>query len=305
MPRFNEKSLLPPCRGLAGNRRHRAGRLSPSRRGGAADSRHRRRDGRSSNRRRGDRGHSPRFQRSGTGQGDRGRERPEGPNPQRGRRSATLDARRDLGLLPACRDRGRHGRRQPRNRGSDRRPGRRSLGQSAAWRPARRGDAVGADLRRRSVEIDEILRRNLPRELARPVFFPVGGGWRTLAKAHMEAAGAPVKVVHGYSIGAREAREFARAVSRLSPAKLAATPGVTERRARTLPAAALMLDRCLKHLAPERVVFSALGLREGFLYSQLGAEEQYLDPLIEGARADWSASRAGARFSPELVVVDS
>ena len=150
-------------------------------------------------------------------------------------------------------------------------------------------------------EIDEILRRSLPRELARPVFYPVGGGWRALAKAHMEAVGAPVKVVHGYTIGAVEAREFARAVSRLSPAKLAATPGVTERRARTLPAAALALDRLLKHLAPERVVFSALGLREGFLYSQLSREEQYLDPLVEGAQLIGLPLARVPDFARELV----
>ena len=36
-------------------------------------------------------------------------------------------------------------------------------------------------------QIDEILRRSLPRELARPVFYPVGGGWRALAKAHMDS----------------------------------------------------------------------------------------------------------------------
>ena len=53
---------------------------------------------------------------------------------------------------------------------------------------------------------------------------------------------------------------------------------------RTLPAAALVLDRVLKHLAPERVVFSALGLREGWLYSQLPEAERYLDPLVEGAQ---------------------
>ena len=81
------------------------------------------------------------------------------------------------------------------------------------------------------------------------MFYPVGGGWRALAKAHMEAVGAPVKVVHGYTLGAVEAREFARAISRVSAAKLAATPGVTVRRARTLPAAALVMDRVLKHLS--------------------------------------------------------
>ncbi|HXE26043.1 MAG TPA: hypothetical protein VN637_14245, partial [Roseiarcus sp.] len=139
------------------------------------------------------------------------------------------------------------------------------------------------------------------RALANPVFYPVGGGWRALAKAHMEAVGAPVKVVHGYSLAAAEAREFARMVSKLSPAKLAATPGVTERRARTLPAAALTLDRVLKHLETERVVFSALGLREGFLYSQLSREEQYRDPLVEGAQLIGLPLARVPEFAPELV----
>ena len=149
--------------------------------------------------------------------------------------------------------------------------------------------------------IDDVLRRSLPPALSRPVFYPVGGGWRALAKAHMEAVRAPVKVVHGYTLGAVEAREFARAISRVSAAKLVATPGVTERRARTLPAAALVLDRVLKQLAPERVVFSALGLREGFLYSQLSQEEQYLDPLIEGAQLIGLHLARVPEFAPELV----
>ena len=150
-------------------------------------------------------------------------------------------------------------------------------------------------------QIDEILRARLPTALAKAAFYAVGGGWRALANAHMEAVGAPVKVVHGYTIGAAEAREFARAVARLSPAKLAATPGVTERRVRTLPASALTLDRVLKHLEPERVVFSALGLREGLLYSQLGAEEQYRDPLIEGAQLIGLPPARVPEFAPELV----
>jgi exopolyphosphatase / guanosine-5'-triphosphate,3'-diphosphate pyrophosphatase len=132
--------------------------------------------------------------------------------------------------------------------------------------------------------IDDVLSRELPHALGRPVFYPVGGGWRALAKAHMESVGAPVKVVHGYTLDADEARKFARAIAQRPAAKLAVTAGVAERRARTLPAAALMLDRLLKHLRPEQVVFSALGLREGFLYAQLGPAERYLDPLVEGAQ---------------------
>ncbi len=133
-------------------------------------------------------------------------------------------------------------------------------------------------------QIDEILRNGLKLTLARPVFFPVGGGWRALAKAHMEAVDAPVKVVHGYALEASVARDFAKTLSRMPAARLAATPGVSARRARTLPAAALVMDRVLKRLAPERVVFSALGLREGLLYSQLDRQEQYRDPLVEGAQ---------------------
>jgi exopolyphosphatase/guanosine-5'-triphosphate,3'-diphosphate pyrophosphatase len=149
-------------------------------------------------------------------------------------------------------------------------------------------------------QIDETLRSRLPRALARPAFYAVGGGWRALAKAHMDAAGAPVKVVHGYTLGAVEAREFARAIARLSAAKLAATPGVAERRARTLPAAALVLDRVLRYLKPERVVFSALGLREGFLFSQLSREQQYLDPLVEGAQLIGLPLARVPEFAPEL-----
>jgi exopolyphosphatase/guanosine-5'-triphosphate,3'-diphosphate pyrophosphatase len=149
--------------------------------------------------------------------------------------------------------------------------------------------------------VDALLGKSLPLTLAKPTFYAVGGGWRSLAKAHMEAVGAPVKVVHAYAISAEEARDFAKSLERLSSAKLAQAPGVAERRARTMPAAALVLDRVLKRLAPERVIFSALGLREGYLYSQLSAAERYLDPLIEGAQLIGLPLARVADFAPALV----
>ena len=149
--------------------------------------------------------------------------------------------------------------------------------------------------------IDEILRRDLPHALTRPTFYAVGGGWRAMAKAHIEAVDAPVKVVQGYSLPASEGRQFAKMISRQSAAKLAMTPGVAERRARTLPAAALLMDRVLKHLSPQRLVFSALGLREGLLYSQLTKSEQYLDPLVEGAQLIGLPPARVPDFASELV----
>jgi exopolyphosphatase/guanosine-5'-triphosphate,3'-diphosphate pyrophosphatase len=149
-------------------------------------------------------------------------------------------------------------------------------------------------------EVDARLHDKLPPALTEPVFYAVGGGWRALAKAHMAAEGTPVHVVHGYTLDAGEARAFAKKLWRLSAAKLAKRPGVTARRIPTLPAAALVMDRVLKRLAPERVVFSALGVREGWLYAQLPAEERELDPLVEGAQMLGAPQARVAGFGPAL-----
>jgi len=142
--------------------------------------------------------------------------------------------------------------------------------------------ATGRGARR---PLDTLLTEGLPPAvIAEPVFYAVGGGFRAIAKAHMAATGVPVQVVHGYTLDAGTARSFAKRLWGLSPDQLAAQPGVPARRLATLPAAALVLDRLLKRLEPERVVFSALGLREGWLYAQLSEAERYLDPLVEGAQ---------------------
>src|SRR5208282_2304118 len=66
--------------------------------------------------------------------------------------------------------------------------------------------AEGYEVAKRRV--DEILRNSLKAAFARPVFYPVGGGWRALARAHIEAVGAPVKVVHGYAAETSVIRTF-------------------------------------------------------------------------------------------------
>ena len=150
-------------------------------------------------------------------------------------------------------------------------------------------------------EIDAMLAARLPSSLAHPVFYAVGGGWRALAHIHMAKVGAPVTVVHGYAVEADELRAFAKRLWHRPAAKLAATAGVPLRRLPTLPAAALVMDRVLKRLGPERVVFSALGVREGWLYSQLPEAERYLDPLLEGAQAFGLPQARVPEFAPALV----
>jgi exopolyphosphatase/guanosine-5'-triphosphate,3'-diphosphate pyrophosphatase len=132
------------------------------------------------------------------------------------------------------------------------------------------------------------------------VFYAVGGGWRAFARVHMAVAEAPLRVAHGYSLPAAEARAFAGKVWRMPAAKVAKLAGVPTRRVDTLPAAALVMDRVLKRLEPERVVFSALGAREGWLHAQLSADERYLDPLLEGAQAFGVPQARVPRLAPAL-----
>jgi exopolyphosphatase/guanosine-5'-triphosphate,3'-diphosphate pyrophosphatase len=115
-------------------------------------------------------------------------------------------------------------------------------------------------------------------------FHPVGGAWRNLARIHMEQVGHPLHVIHEYAIERRAAEELARLVSRLSKRTLQSIPGMSKRRAETLPFAALVLERILRIARPARILFSAHGLREGLLYDQLSDEEKARDPLIAGCQ---------------------
>ena len=149
--------------------------------------------------------------------------------------------------------------------------------------------------------IDALLCTQLSPALAKPVFYAVGGGWRAFAKVHMAATNPPVRVVHGYTVGARQARTLARELWQTPRSKVAKLPGVPARRSMTLPAAALVLDRVLKYFKPEHVVFSALGVREGWLFEQLPIEERYFDPLVEGAQSFGIPQARIADFAPALV----
>jgi exopolyphosphatase / guanosine-5'-triphosphate,3'-diphosphate pyrophosphatase len=115
-------------------------------------------------------------------------------------------------------------------------------------------------------------------------FYAVGGTWRSLARLHMWQTGYPLHVMHGYSIPADEALEFARLVHRVDVDSLSNIEVVASARRPLLPYAALVLEYILRVGKPRQVVFSALGVREGLLYSLLKQKEKEKDALIEAAR---------------------
>ena len=122
-------------------------------------------------------------------------------------------------------------------------------------------------------------------------FYVVGGGWRALARVRLAIADTPLKVVHDYRLTAEEAMTLGRSIAALDDAELQTVPGMPGRRIETVRAAALLLERVVRRLEPERVVFSAFGLREGRLFRRLAPEVLAEDPLLAGA-ADFGRSRS-------------
>ena len=128
----------------------------------------------------------------------------------------------------------------------------------------------------------------------------VGGAWRSIAQLHMAMSDYPLQIVHQYAMSADDARDVARFVSRQSRTSLDRTPGVSRRRAETLPYAALVLEALIEKLALKTVEFSAWGLREGLLQEALTAEHLASDPLIAGCTT-WGARQGISPLLPGAV----
>ena len=115
-------------------------------------------------------------------------------------------------------------------------------------------------------------------------FYAIGGTWRALALLHMWQKGYPLHVMHGYVIPAKEAYEFSGLVHRVDTETLSNIEAVADARRPLLAYAALVLEHLIDMARPKDIVISALGVREGLLYSMLDAEERKQDPLIAAAQ---------------------
>jgi exopolyphosphatase / guanosine-5'-triphosphate,3'-diphosphate pyrophosphatase len=115
------------------------------------------------------------------------------------------------------------------------------------------------------------------------VFYCVGGTWRNLARLHMNAIGYPLSVMHHYEFGVESSAEFLRQVAKGDVDKIKGIDRVSKNRRALLPYGAAVLQAIIAAMQPSKIVVSALGVREGFLYSLLPPEERRTDPLISAA----------------------
>src|SRR5258708_18791988 len=125
-------------------------------------------------------------------------------------------------------------------------------------------------------------------------FYAVGGSWRGIARLHMAHVDYPLRVIHGYTLSRGRAEDFLDLIAGLSRESLERIGRVPRKRLEVLPIAALVLHRVLLRTRPARLVFTALGLREGCLFDRLSPAPRPRDPLL--ASADQMA-RASARFA--------
>lgn len=119
----------------------------------------------------------------------------------------------------------------------------------------------------------------------------VGGTWRAMAVYAMAAKGWPLSDPHGFEIDAAAAQELALMLAGSESDVLKTRERISTMRAEKLPDAAVLLQALLARLAPERVVFSSWGLREGLLYDRLPEHSRTQDPLLAGV-AVFAAQRA-------------
>ncbi|QWG11327.1 exopolyphosphatase [Bradyrhizobium sediminis] len=133
-------------------------------------------------------------------------------------------------------------------------------------------------------------------------FYAVGGTWRALARIHIVQSGYPLGVMHGYSLSAADALDFARRLRRLASANMLANiEVVADARRPLLTYAALVLEYIIRVAKPKTIVFSTFGVREGLLYAMLPQAERSKDGLICAAQSLNELLSRSARHAEELI----
>ncbi|MBO6719363.1 MAG: exopolyphosphatase [Rhizobiaceae bacterium] len=115
------------------------------------------------------------------------------------------------------------------------------------------------------------------------IFYAVGGTWRNLARLHMLATGYPLHVMHHYEFGIESSAAFLAQVAKGDLDKIKGIDRISKTRRALLPYGAAVLIEIIKAMKPSKIIVSALGVREGYLFSLLNEEQRRADPLLSAA----------------------
>lgn len=114
-------------------------------------------------------------------------------------------------------------------------------------------------------------------------FYAVGGTWRSLAALHMAQIDYPFRIMHHYELSGSVVKSLCRDILDSLPKDLDNLDSVSSSRRSLLPYGAMVMDRILTSMNPSKVIFSAFGVREGYLYSLFPESTKQEDPLLVSA----------------------
>ncbi len=114
-------------------------------------------------------------------------------------------------------------------------------------------------------------------------FYCVGGTWRNLARLHMNVTNYPLAIMHHYEMAPAGIAAFLKQVAKGDIDKMKGVERISKSRRALLPYGAIVLQEIIRTMKPAKIVVSALGVREGYLYSLLSLPERRVDPLISAA----------------------
>ncbi|MEM8749747.1 MAG: exopolyphosphatase [Pseudomonadota bacterium] len=115
------------------------------------------------------------------------------------------------------------------------------------------------------------------------MFYAVGGTWRAFGRLHMARCKYPLHVMHNYEISAEEAKKLCGRLTRDNNSAVRGMEAISSSRQALIPFGAVLLQEIMRIMKPEKIVFSGLGVREGYLYSLLPEKVQRADPLLTAA----------------------
>ncbi len=113
-----------------------------------------------------------------------------------------------------------------------------------------------------------------------PNFYAIGGSFRALARIYMTMNNYPLRILHEYKVESKKILNFVQELMTLSNEKIEKLPGSAARRVPQLPGAAIILEKIITITKPEFIIFSASGIREGYLYEKLSPYIRDQDGLL-------------------------
>jgi exopolyphosphatase/guanosine-5'-triphosphate,3'-diphosphate pyrophosphatase len=147
-------------------------------------------------------------------------------------------------------------------------------------------DSGGSPVRAAALAHSRLRASRVLKENPSRVFCAIGGTWRSFAKILQIRSNYPLHMVQNYLVPAAEAAKLCDDIIAAAGAgrSMPGGEGVSSSRRDLVPYSAALLAEVIKAGNFERVMFSALGVREGYLYGLLDPAEQRVDPLLQVAQ---------------------